>query len=211
MKNRKGILIIISGFSGAGKGTIVKQLLKKSEFSLSISATSRNARVGEVEGEHYFFVGRQAFEKMIDNDELIEWASYCDNYYGTPRNYVQQMLEEGKDVILEIEMQGALQVKQKYPDSLLVFVTAPSAYIIKERLVSRGTETLDVIQKRLEKSYTEIDAIDDYDYLVVNDGLEESVSSVLSIIVAEHDRVTRNKDIKGRLKEEFEALLKGVI
>lgn len=211
MKNRKGILIIISGFSGAGKGTIVKRLLEKKDFSLSISATSRAARVGEKEGEAYFFVGRDEFERMIKADELIEWATYCDNYYGTPKKYVEQMLEAGQDVILEIEMQGALQVKQKFPDSLLVFVTAPSASIIKERLVSRGTETMDIIQKRLQKSYTEIDAIDDYDYLVVNDGLEESVSSLLSIIVAEHDRVTRNKDIKGRLKKEFEALLKGEI
>lgn len=206
---RKGILIIISGFSGAGKGTIVKKLIESNLFSLSISATTREARVGEIEGEHYYFIEKADFEKMIEQDDLIEWATYCDNYYGTPKKYVQEMLLNGNDVILEIEMQGALQVKKKFPDSLLVFVTAPTAQEIKQRLIHRGTETLEVIKKRLEKSYTEIDAIDDYDYIVVNDGLNESVAHIHAIIVAEHERVTRNKDIKIRLKKEFEELLKG--
>jgi len=139
----------------------------------------------------------------------LSGASYCDNYYGTPRKYVEDMLNNGRDVILEIEMQGALQIKNQYPDSLLVFVTAPTAKDIKQRLINRGTETLDIIKKRLEKSFTEIDAIDDYDYIVVNDGLNDSVSQIKAIIIAEHERVARNKDIKIRLKKEFEELLKG--
>lgn len=207
---RQGILIIISGFSGAGKGTIVDRLLGSSHFSLSISATTRQPRKGEIHGKHYFFVEKDVFEKMIENDELIEWAKYCDNYYGTPKKYVENIINEGEDVILEIEMQGALQVKKKYPDSLLVFVTAPSAMEIKNRLIVRGTESEDVIMKRLRKSYQEIDSIDDYDYIVINDGLENSVAQINAIIMAEHERVTRNKDIKMKLKNEFEALLKGV-
>lgn len=206
---KKGILIIISGFSGAGKGTIVKELFTSDLFALSISATTREARKGEFEGEHYFFIQRDKFEEMIQKDELIEWATYCGHYYGTPRKYVEEMLELGNDVILEIEMQGALQVKEKYPDSLLVFITAPTAAEIKQRLINRGTETLDVIEKRLEKSYQEIDFIDDYDYIIVNDGLKETVENIHSIIKSEHERVIRNKDIKVRLKKEFEELLKG--
>ncbi len=207
---RKGILIIISGFSGAGKGTIVKKLLLSNLFSLSISATTRGARNGEVEGEHYYFIDRDEFEIMIKEDQLIEWATYCDHYYGTPKKYVEERLKTGEDVILEIEMQGALQVKEKFPDSLLVFVTAPSAKEIHNRLRVRNTETEEVILKRLNKSYQEIDAIDDYDYIVVNDGLDDSVAHIHAIIIAEHERVARNKDIKVILKKEFEELLKGV-
>lgn len=207
--NKNGILIIISGFSGAGKGTIVKRLIENPNFALSVSATTRKPRTGEVHGQHYYFVDKETFEQMIANDELIEWAIYCDNYYGTPKKLVEEKLKEGKDIILEIEMQGALQVKQKYPESLLVFVTAPSAQVIKERLIGRGTEDMDVIMKRLKKSYEEIDAIDDYDYIVVNDGLEDSVRDIQMLILAERNRVTRNKDIKEQLKKEFETLLKG--
>lgn len=207
---RQGILIIISGFSGAGKGTIVKKLLESNLFYLSISATTRQPRNDEVHGEHYFFIDREPFEAMIKEDQLIEWATYCDNYYGTPKASVDDKLKTGQDVILEIEMQGALQVKEKFPDSLLVFVTAPSAQEIKNRLNVRGTETEEVILKRLRKSYQEIDAIDDYDYIVVNDGLDDSVAHIHAIIIAEHERVTRNKDIKVNLKKEFEELLKGV-
>lgn len=206
---KKGVLIIISGFSGAGKGTIVKKLIESDAFALSISATSRKARDYEVEGEHYFFIEKKEFENMIHNNELIEWASYCDNYYGTPKNYVEKTIEQGKDVILEIEMHGALQVKARFPDSILVFITAPSAKDIKQRLINRGTETLDVINKRLEKSYKEIDYIDDYDYVLVNNDIEECVHNIRTLIITEHLRVIRNRDIKPRLKKEFYELLKG--
>lgn len=208
---RQGIFIIISGFSGAGKGTIVKKLIDENKLSLSISATTRPVRKGEVDGEHYYFTQKEAFENMINNNELIEWASYCDNYYGTPKKYVMNELAKGEDVILEIEMNGALQVKKQFPEALLVFVTAPSAQEIKNRLIKRGTESSELIQKRLIKSYQEIDSIDDYDYIVVNDGLEKAVSHIHSIIVAEHERASRNKDIKQVLKKEFEELLKGEI
>jgi guanylate kinase len=207
---KKGLLIIISGFSGAGKGTIVKHLLENGDYSLSISATTREPRQGEVHGVHYNFITRDVFEKMISQDELVEWATYCNNYYGTPKKYVEEMLEDGKDVILEIEMQGALQVKKKFPDSMLIFVTAPSAQEIKNRLVGRGTESSDIIEKRLKKSYEEIDSIDNYDYIVINDGLEDTLDKVRAIIVAEHERVLRNKHLKSQLKHEFNQLLKGV-
>lgn len=206
---KKGVLIIISGFSGAGKGTIVKKLVESNLFSLSISATSRKARSYEVEGEHYFFIEKNEFEEMIKNKELIEWAIYCDNYYGTPKKYVEETISQGKDVILEIEMQGALQVKAKFPDSILVFVTAPTAKDIKQRLINRGTESLEIINKRLEKSYNEIDFIDDYDYVLINNDIEECVKTIRTLIDIEHLRVIRNRDIKERLKKEFYELLKG--
>lgn len=206
---KKGVLIIISGFSGAGKGTIVKKLVESNLFSLSISATSRKARAYEVEGEHYFFIDKSKFEEMINNDELIEWATYCGNYYGTPKEYVEEQIALGKDVILEIEMHGALQVKEKFPDSILVFVTAPSAREIKERLINRGTESLEIIKKRLEKSYNEIDFIDDYDYVLINNNLDECVKTIHTLITTEHLRVIRNRDIKIKLKKEFYELLKG--
>lgn len=209
MAETKGVLIIISGFSGAGKGTIVKRLVNDDQYSLSISATTREAREGEVEGVDYHFISREAFESMIEADDLIEYATYVGNYYGTPKSFVLEQLKSGKDVILEIEMQGALQVRRLFEDALLVFITAPSAFEIKERLINRGTEDMDLIYKRLEKSYTEIDAIDDYDYILVNDGLDQTVEELHGIIHAEHERVKRNKDLKDRLKSEFEALLKG--
>ena len=136
----KGILIVVSGFSGSGKGTIMKELLKKYEnYALSISATTRNPRVGEENGREYFFKSVEEFEKMIAKDELIEYAKYVDNYYGTPREYVEEQMKAGKDVILEIEIQGALKVREKFPDALLLFVTPPSAQELKKRLVNRGT------------------------------------------------------------------------
>ena len=149
----KGILIVVSGFSGSGKGTIMKELLKQYDnYALSISATTRNPRPGEEDGREYFFKTVEDFEKMIAKEELIEYARYVDNYYGTPRAYVEEQLEAGKDVILEIEIQGALKVKEKFPDTLLLFVTPPSAEELKSRLVGRGTETMDVIEFGRPKS-----------------------------------------------------------
>lgn len=143
----KGILIVVSGFSGSGKGTIMRELLKKYDnYALSVSATTRAPRPGEEEGREYFFKSTEEFEKMIAKDELIEYARYVDNYYGTPRVYVEEQLEAGKDVVLEIEIQGALKVKEKFPDTLLLFVTPPSAQELRSRLVGRGTETMDVIE-----------------------------------------------------------------
>jgi len=205
----EGILIIISGFSGAGKGTIVKRLSTDNQYALSISATTRKPREGEIDSQHYFFIDEEEFEQMIRDNELIEYASYVGNYYGTPKKYVLEQMALGKDVILEIEMQGALQVKKQFNDALLVFITAPTAYEIKDRLIKRGTESLELIEKRLRKSLTEIDAIDDYDYILVNDGLDETVEHLHGIISSEHERVKRNKGLKDRLRKEFEELLKG--
>ena len=152
--NQRGILIVVSGFSGAGKGTLMKELMKRYEetYALSVSATTRNPREGEVDGREYFFKTTEEFEKMIAKEELIEYARYVENYYGTPRTYVEQQLEAGKDVILEIEIQGALKVKERFPDTLLLFVTPPSAKELRRRLVGRGTETMEVIESRLARA-----------------------------------------------------------
>ena len=206
--NQRGILIVVSGFSGAGKGTLMKELMKRYEetYALSVSATTRNPREGEVDGREYFFKTTEEFEKMIAKEELIEYARYVENYYGTPRTYVEQQLEAGKDVILEIEIQGALKVKEKFPDTLLLFVTPPSAEELKRRLIGRGTETMDVIKSRLERAVEESQGMDKYDYLVNNDDFETCVQEMHRIIQAEHDRVFRNGDFISRIRKELEAM-----
>lgn len=202
--NKKGILIVVSGFSGAGKGTIMKELLKQYDnYALSISATTRNPRPGEEEGREYFFKTVEEFEKMIAKDELIEYARYVDNYYGTPRAYVEEQLEAGKDVILEIEIQGALKVKEKFPETLLLFVTPPTAKELKHRLVGRGTETMDVIEFRMNRAKEEAEGMDKYDYLIVNDVLAECVEEVHRIIQGEHRRSFRNQAFIEHMKEEL--------
>ena len=202
--NKKGILIVVSGFSGAGKGTIMKELLKQYDNNaLSISATTRKPRPGEEEGREYFFKTVEEFEKMIAKDELIEYARYVDNYYGTPRAYVEEQLEAGKDVILEIEIQGALKVKEKFPETLLLFVTPPTAKELKHRLVGRGTETMDVIEFRMNRAKEEAEGMDKYDYLIVNDVLAECVEEVHRIIQGEHRRSFRNQAFIEHMKEEL--------
>ena len=192
MKNR-GILIIVSGFSGAGKGTVMKKLMNDYDnYALSISATTRGPRNGEQDGREYFFKTIEEFETMIANDQLVEYAQYVGNYYGTPKAYVEQMLDEGKDVILEIEMQGAMKVKEKMPETLLVFVTPPTAMELKNRLVGRGTEDMDTINARLRRANEETVYMDKYDYLLINDDLDECVKELHGIIQSEHSRVSRN-------------------
>lgn len=201
---KKGILIVVSGFSGAGKGTIMKELLKQYDnYALSISATTRKPRPGEEEGREYFFKTVEEFEKMIAKDELIEYARYVDNYYGTPRAYVEEQLETGKDVILEIEIQGALKVKEKFPETLLMFVTPPTAKELKHRLVGRGTETMDVVEFRMNRAKEEAEGMDKYDYLIVNDVLAECVEEVHQIIRGEHRRSFRNQAFIEHMKEEL--------
>ncbi|MFI3209295.1 MAG: guanylate kinase [Eubacteriales bacterium] len=205
--NTKGILIVVSGFSGAGKGTIMKELLNKYEnYALSISATTRNPREGEVDGREYFFKSVEEFEKMIAQEELIEYARYVNNYYGTPYTYVKEQLASGKDVILEIEIQGALEVKEKYPETLLLFVTPPSATILKERLIGRGTETSDVINSRMKRAIEESEYMESYDYLVVNDQLDVCVDQMHSIIQNEHFKTIRNESFMNQIKKELEVL-----
>ncbi len=170
---------------------------------MSVSATTRNPRPGETEGKEYFFKSVEEFEKMIAKDELIEYARYVDNYYGTPRAYVEEQLEAGKDVILEIEIQGAIKVKEKFPDTLLLFVTPPTAEELRKRLVGRGTETMDVIDFRMKRAREEALGMDRYDYLIINDVLEDCVEEMHRIIQGEHRRSFRNQAFIEHMKEEL--------
>ena len=205
--NKKGILIVVSGFSGAGKGTLMKLLQKYEEkYALSNSATTRQPREGELHGREYFFISKDEFEKMIAKDELIEYARYVENYYGTPRSYVEQKLDEGKDVILEIEIQGALKVKEKFPDTLLLFVAPPSAQELKHRLVGRGTETMEVINSRMSRAAEEAEGMENYDYLIINDTLEECVEQMHSVIQAEHLRCSRNTNFIEKIQKELKEM-----
>ena len=201
----KGILIVVSGFSGAGKGTIMRALLDKYEetYALSVSATTRDPRPGEVEGREYFFRTVEEFEKMIAKEDLIEYAKYVDNYYGTPRTYVEEQLERGRDVILEIEIQGALKVKEKFPETLLLFVTPPSAAELKRRLEGRGTETPEVIASRMKRAREEAEYMDRYDYLIINDDLNECVEEMHQIIQGEHRRSYRKNAFMEHMKEDL--------
>lgn len=211
MNKKKGILIVVSGFSGAGKGTIMNQLMKEypDTYALSISATTRSPRPGEVHGKEYFFLSEKEFKDMIESGALLEYAQYVDHYYGTPKSYVQQQLEAGKDVILEIEIQGALKVKKANPDALLLFVTPPSAKELKRRLAGRGTEEESVIDSRLSRAWQEAQGVEDYDYLVVNGDLEEAVQKVHTMIQNEHDRVARNHTLIETIKAELQCFAKG--
>lgn len=203
----KGILIVVSGFSGAGKGTLMKQLVHTYDnYALSVSMTTRNPRPGEEEGKEYFFVSREEFEEKIAEDGLIEYACYCDNYYGTPREYVERQLEKGKDVILEIEIQGALKIKKRYPTALLMFVMPPGAVELKRRLEGRGTESREVINKRLKRASEEAEGIEQYDYIVINDKLEECVKEMHSLIWAAHYAPIRNEELIENIRKELETL-----
>lgn len=186
---RAGVLSVISGFSGVGKGTIVKKLVEKEGYALSISATSRAPRQGEVHGREYFFLTREEFHSMIENDGLIEWAEYVNNFYGTPREYVEERLAGGEDVILEIEPQGALKVKAQYPEAVLIFIVPPNAKELENRLIGRGTEEIETIKKRLKRAAEETAFIENYEYIVINDDLEDAVSDIHHIIqAASHKR-----------------------
>lgn len=200
--SKKGVLVVVSGFAGSGKGTLMKELTSRYEnYALSISATTRDPRPGEVDGREYFFKTEEEFKEMIEQNAFIEYAQYVSHYYGTPRAYVENQLDAGKDVILEIEIQGALQVKQKFPETLLLFVTPPSAEILHERLVRRGTEDAGTIALRMARAEEEVKVIEQYDYLVVNDKLDECVVSMHSIIQGEHDRTFRNKEFINTIRE----------
>lgn len=211
MAQKKGLVVVLSGFSGAGKGTIMKHLLNKypGMYNLSISATTRGKRQGEEEGREYFFKTREEFDRMVANNEFLEHATFNGNSYGTPKAYVQKLIDEGKDVILEIEVNGALQVKQIFPDALLLFVTPPSATELKNRLVGRGTETADVVAQRLSISSKESLLMPKYDYLVINDQIDESVERVHMIIQSAHYATKANSAQIAELQEELKAFSKG--
>ena len=218
---KKGILVVVSGFSGSGKGTIMKKLMSEhgEDYALSISATTRAPRPGEEHGREYFFLTTEEFEAMIARDELVEYAKYVSNYYGTPRAYVEEQLEAGKNVILEIEIQGALKIKEKFPETVLMFITAPSAEVLKERLVGRGTETQEVIDARMSRAYEESLGVEKYDYLVVNDDLDACVMLVNDIISKEKaqdtesivsHRISANIDFINNMRKELLSFSKGV-
>ena len=207
---RKGILIVVSGFSGAGKGTLMKELLKRYDnYALSVSMTTREPREGEVDGESYFFVDKETFERTIEEDGLIEYAYYCGNYYGTPREYVEKCLQDGRDVILEIEIQGALKVKEKFPETLLLFVMPPSAAELKRRLEGRGTESPEVIRERLVRASEEAEGIENYEYLIINDDLDECVREMNDIINAARRNPVRNRQLIADMRSELDAVVKG--
>lgn len=185
-----GRLFVISGPSGAGKGTICKKLLESVDISLSTSMTTRSPRPGEVDGKDYYFVTVEEFEEKIKNDGMLEYARVFDNIYGTPKDMVIKQLEKGRDIILEIDVQGGLQVKQKMPEqAVLVFVLPPDLATLRQRIINRGTETEDVIDKRFNESLNEIKLIGEYDYYVVNDELDDAVYDLQAIIMAERRRV----------------------
>ena len=202
--NHQGILVVVSGFSGAGKGTLMKELLKRYDnYALSISATTRAPRERETDGKEYFFVTKEQFEKMRDERKLVEYAQYVNNYYGTPKEYVEQKMAEGKDVILEIEIQGALKVKKRFPDALLLFVTPPSAEELRRRLVGRGTETLEVINARLARAAEEASGMEAYDYLLINDDLDRCVEEMHQLIQLQHRKTSYHLDFLSKMREDL--------
>ena len=200
----KGILVVVSGFSGAGKGTIMKNLTQKYDnYALSISATTRAPRPGEEEGKSYFFVSKDSFEEMIDRDELVEYAKYVDNYYGTPRKFVEDCLAEGKDVILEIEIQGALKIKKKFPDSLLIFMAPPSAEELRARLIGRNTEDEATVNKRLSRAIVEAEGVEAYDYILVNADIDTCTEKLHNLIRASHDRAEVHLDLIEEIRKDL--------
>ncbi|MEG1312588.1 MAG: guanylate kinase [Romboutsia sp.] len=205
MLKRKGLLLVVSGPSGAGKGTICKDLLKENnQIKLSVSATTRKPRTGEVDGVNYFFIEKDKFTNMIENGEFLEYAQIYDNFYGTPKAAIIECLEKGQDVVLEIEMQGAKQIKEVYPEGVFIFVLPPSLEELKNRIVGRGTESKEEIDKRFSCAFEEINQIVNYDYFVINKDVSASVKDIESIISAEKNKVTRYKNnIIEKFKEEL--------
>lgn len=205
----EGLLIVLSGPSGVGKGTVREAIFKKENqsFTYSVSATTRKARPGEVDGKDYFFKTREEFEEMIEKGLLLEYAEYVGNYYGTPIEYVKQTLAQGKDVFLEIEVQGALQVKEKMPDGVYIFLTPPDLSELESRIINRGTDALDVIRERMKKAREEISLMKYYDYAVVNDEIDKAVERIEAIIATEHLRVARMKQTIQEFEEEIEEIL----
>lgn len=208
--NKQGLLVVVSGFSGAGKGTAMKRLLEKYDtYALSISATTRAPREGEQNGREYFFKTVEEFQEMIARDELIEYAQYVSNYYGTPKAYVEQQLAAGRSVILEIEIQGALKIKEKFPDAVLMFIIPPSAGALKERLTGRGTESTEVIKARLKRAAEEAEGVEAYDYVVVNDDLDICVEEINEIIKSEQKKVAKNLTLINNIRDELKSFAEG--
>ena len=202
----KGTLVVISGFSGAGKGTVSKALVEKFGYSLSVSATTRQPREGEQDGREYYFKSEDDFLRLIDYNGFIEYAQYVDHYYGTPRKFVEDELEAGHVVILEIEVQGAMKIKEQYPDAILLFITAPSIEVLKNRLIGRGTETAEVVEKRMRRAAEEAESIEQYEFIVSNEEgkLEDCMNTIHSIIESESCRITKRQEFVASLREGLE-------
>lgn len=193
---REGLLVVVSGPSGAGKGTLLNSIKQtEGNIKFSVSATTRTPREGEVDGVNYYFKTHEEFGRMINDNELVEWVKYCDNYYGTPKKCIEDTLKSGFDCLLEIEVEGALNIKSIYPDCVSIFVMPPSFEELKRRIETRGTEKPDVIQKRMDKALKEMLLVDRYDYVVVNDSIEVAVDSIRCILASEKLRYSRNKNI----------------
>ena len=200
-----GFLLVLSGPSGSGKGTVSEALMKNNDdIIFSTSVTTRTPRPGEVNGENYFFATREEFEEMVEKGELLEYAFVHTNYYGTPKKFVFDEIEKGEIVLLEIDVQGALQIKEKYKEAVFIFLIPPTMDELKSRLVKRDTETEDEIETRYRNAFKELDFVGEYDYFVINDVLENAVSSIENIIAAEKLRVKRHKDIKKEVQAEEE-------
>ena len=207
---KRGLLTVISGFAGVGKGTIVRRLVEDYDnYALSVSMTTRAPRPGEEDGVHYFFITKEEFEKNIEEDKMLEYACYVDNYYGTPKAYVEELLSQGKNVILEIEIQGAMKIKEKVPDALLLFVMPPSAEELKRRLVGRGTETMDVIERRMARAAEESEGIENYEYILINDNVDECVREANEIITNAVYAASRNEDYIENIRKQLKEMAKG--
>ncbi|MBP8762540.1 guanylate kinase [Acetoanaerobium noterae] len=200
---KKGLLVVVSGPSGAGKGTICKNFMElNKEMLLSISSTTRNPRENEIDGVNYNFITKQDFEDLIGTDSLLEYVHVFGNYYGTPKKWVLECIEKGKDVLLEIEIVGAMKVKEKYPDAILVFVLPPSLKELKNRIITRGTETIEQIENRMARAMQEIKTIEKYDYFIFNDNLTRAVDDLEAIISAEKNKVNRYSQEIVKIYEE---------
>lgn len=202
---KEGLLVVISGFSGAGKGTLMKELFRvyKENYALSISATTRAPREGEQHGREYFFVSKEQFEEMIAREELIEYANYVGNYYGSPVSYIEEQRKSGKDVILEIEVQGAIEVKRKFPDTTLIFVTPPSKEELRRRLLGRGTESMEQIENRLLRAKEEALSMEEYDFIIINDEVDAATKRLHHLIQSQHFRLSHNKDLVNEIQDDM--------